>query len=67
MISSEACTVAEMLSEPRVFVDGQATKAHLLHDLHRANLIHIAAHGAFSPADPSASAVGLRRRTANSQ
>ncbi len=59
MISSEVRTVGEMLSEPRILVDGQATKAHLLHNLRNASLIHIAAHGAFSPTDPSASAVGL--------
>ncbi len=59
LILLEALQVGEMLSNAKVFVDGQATRANLLDELHRANLIHIAAHGAFSPSDPLVSAVRL--------
>jgi CHAT domain-containing protein len=58
-MSGEAKGVANLLPDARVFLDGQATKARLLPELPNARLIHIASHGAFSPTDPSASALQL--------
>jgi hypothetical protein len=60
-VSSEVRAVAEMLPHTKVFLDDEATKARLLDELPRANVIHIAGHGYFSPTEPSDSAVAFGR------
>ena len=59
LIFLEALEFGELLSDAKVLSMVKRRGHTYLTSLLHANLIHIAAHGAFSPADPLVSAVGL--------